>query len=367
MTAPSMTLREKVGQLFMIGFDGTELSPELIAWLKEYQPGGIILFSRNLVDAQQIAHLTNALQEHAPTSPFLMAIDQEGGKVSRLPAEFTIFPPAATVAACGSPDFAYRTAATTAQELRAVGFNMNMAPVLDVNTNPSNPIIGDRAFSGDPMHVCSFGNATISGLHDHGVIACGKHFPGHGETTKDSHKELPVVTLSKERLEEIELHPFRSAISHGLMTLMSAHIHYPALDDTVPATLSHSIMTTLLREELGFTGVLLSDDLEMNAIAEHSSMGEAAVRSIQAGVDLILICHQQPRQAEAIEAIEKAVQSGDISMARLEASVSRLSALKQRFIIPYSPVDYDTISTIISSPEHSNLLAEIQTLSSAQA
>ncbi len=361
-----MTLREQVGQLFMIGFDGTDLSPALISWIQEYQPGGIILFSRNLVDASQIAHMTNALQELALSSPLLMAIDQEGGKVSRLPSGFTIFPPAATVAACGSPDFAYQAAAVTAQELRAVGFNMNMAPVLDVNTNPSNPIIGDRAFSGDPEQVCTLGNATISGLHDHGVIACGKHFPGHGETTKDSHKELPVVTLPKERLEKIELQPFRSAIAHGLMTMMSAHIHYPALDDTVPATLSHPIMTTLLRDELGFSGVILSDDLEMNAIAEHSSMGEAAVRSIQAGVDLILICHQQPRQAEAIEAIEQAVANGDISRDRLEASLTRIAALKQRFLLPYTPVDYNHISKIVGAPHHQNLLAKIQTVSSAQ-
>ena len=360
-----MTLREQVGQLFMIGFDGTELSPELASWVQEYQPGGIILFSRNLVEAKQIAHLTNSLQELTSSSPLLMAIDQEGGKVSRLPAGFTIFPPAATVAACGSPDFAYQAAAVTAKELRAVGFNMNMAPVLDVNTNPSNPIIGDRAFSGDPEHVCTLGNATISGLHDHQVIACGKHFPGHGETTKDSHKELPVVTLSKERLEQIELQPFRSAIAHGLMTLMSAHIHYPALDDSVPATLSHTIMTTLLRDQLGFSGVILSDDLEMNAIAEHSSMGEAAVRSIQAGVDLILICHQQPRQAEAIEAIEQAVARGDISTARLQASVDRISALKQRCVIPYTPVNDTLISQIVGAPTHQTLLAEIQTKSSS--
>ena len=362
-----MTLREKVGQLFMIGFDGTKLSPELASWIQEYQPGGIILFSRNLVDAQPIAHLTNSLQELASSTPLLMAIDQEGGKVSRLPSGFTIFPPAATVAACGSPDFAYRAAAITAQELRAVGFNMNMAPVLDVNTNPSNPIIGDRAFSTDPEHVCTLGNATISGLHDHGIIACGKHFPGHGETTKDSHKELPVVTLSKERLEKIELHPFRSAIAHGLMTMMSAHIHYPALDDTVPATLSYTIMTTLLRDKLGFSGVILSDDLEMNAIAEHSSMGEAAVRSIQAGIDLILICHQQTRQAEAIEAVEQAIVKGDISMDRLDASLSRISTLKQRFLIPYTPVDYNHISQVVGTKNHKNFLTEIQTISSAKA
>ncbi len=360
-----MTLREQVGQLFMIGFDGTDLSPELTSWIQEYQPGGIILFTRNLVDAEQIARLTNSLQELSTSSPLLMAIDQEGGKVSRLPRGFTIFPPAATVAACGTPSFAYQAAAATARELRAVGFNMNMAPVLDVNTNPSNPIIGDRAFSGDPEHVCTFGNATISGLHDHGVIACGKHFPGHGETTKDSHKELPVVTLSRERLEQIELRPFRSAIAHGLQTLMSAHIHYPALDNTVPATLSHTIMTNLLREQLGFTGVILSDDLEMNAIAEHTSMGNAAVRSIQAGVDLILICHQQSRQAEAIEAIEQAITKGDISIERLEASLSRIATLKERFLLPYVPIDYPNISKIVGSSHHQSLLSEIQSISSS--
>ena len=202
---------------------------------------------------------------------------------------------------------------------------------------------------------------------DHGVIACGKHFPGHGETTKDSHKELPVVTLSKERLEQIELLPFRSAIAHGLMTIMSAHVHYPALDDTVPATLSHTVMTTLLRDELGFSGVILSDDLEMNAIAEHSSMGEAAVRSIQAGVDLILICHQQDRQAEAIEAVEKAVEKSNISMNRLDESLARLSKLKQRFLLPYAPVNYQSISHVVGTPNHQNLLTKIQSLSSATA
>ncbi|MCA9473142.1 MAG: beta-N-acetylhexosaminidase [Nitrospirales bacterium] len=361
-----MSLRQQVGQLFMIGFDGTELSPGLISWIQEYQPGGIILFARNLVDAPQIARLTNALQALSASSPLLMAIDQEGGKVSRLPEGFTIFPPAATVAACGSSDYAYHTAAVTAEELRAVGFNMNMAPVLDVNTNPANPIIGDRAFSSTPEHVCTFGNATISGLHDHGVIACGKHFPGHGETTKDSHKELPVVALSKERLEQVELQPFRSAIAHGLMTMMSAHVHYPALDDTVPATLSYDIMTRLLREELGFSGVILSDDLEMNAIAEHTSMGDAAVRSVQAGVDVILICHQQSRQAEAIEAIEQAVSQGDISKDRLDQSLARISSLKQRFLHPYTPVDETKIADIVGRLKHQNLLAEIQSLSSSQ-
>ena len=329
-----MTLRNKVGQLLMIGFEGTELSQDLIAWLKEYQPGGVILFSRNLVDPAQIADLTNSIQAQAPKAPLLIAIDQEGGRVTRLPKGVYHFPARRhSVAACHSPELAYQAASVTAQELRAVGINMNMAPVLDVNSNPSNPIIGNRAFGDDPDQVCLMAGATISGFHDQGVLACGKHFPGHGDTMTDSHKELPIVDLSKERLERIELKPFRYAISHGLLAMMSAHVHYPALDDTAPATLSYAVMTTLLRRELGFTGLSLSDDLEMHAIVDHVSVGEAAVRSLQAGVDLLLVCQRQDRQTEAIEAIEQALSSGELSIHLIESSLARLSEMKT----PLSP------------------------------
>ena len=355
-----MTLREKVGQLLMVGFEGTELSAEFIAWLKEYRPGGVILFTRNLVDPLQIARLTNSLQEQVSGEPLLIAIDQEGGRVSRLPKAFTIFPPAAKVAGCHAPALTYQTAAITAKELRSVGINMNMAPVLDINTNPSNPIIGDRAYGQDPDQVCTMGTAIISGLHDHGVIACGKHFPGHGETTTDSHKELPVVNLTKERLEQVELKPFQHAISQGLRAMMSAHVHYPALDDTTPATLSHTVMTDLLRDNLGFTGLSLSDDLEMNAIVDHSSVGDAAVRCLQAGIDILLICHRQDRQTEACEAVERAMTSGDLSMKQIEASLTRLSEIKQRFLHPYQPVDLAAIPKTVGCPTHREFLHEIE-------
>ena len=358
-----MTLREKVGQLLMVGFDGTELSSEFTAWLKDYRPGGIILFSRNLVDPLQIAQLTTSLQELTSGEPLLIAIDQEGGRVSRLPKDFTIFPPAARVAGCHSPELTYQTAAITARELRAVGINMNMAPILDINTNPSNPIIGDRAYGQDPDQVCKMGTAIISGLHDEGVVACGKHFPGHGETTTDSHKELPVVNLSKERLEHTELKPFGYAIAHGLQAMMSAHVHFPALDATTPATLSHAVMTDLLRGRLGFTGLSLSDDLEMNAIVDHSSVGDAAVRCLQAGIDILLICHRQDRQAEACEAVERALTSGDLSMQQIEASLKRLSEIKQRFLNPYRPVDLTAIPNTVGCPTHRELLHKIQALS----
>ncbi|MDX2348221.1 MAG: glycoside hydrolase family 3 N-terminal domain-containing protein, partial [Nitrospirota bacterium] len=214
-----MNLTDHIGQLCMIGFEETEVTPDLRAWMQKYRPGGVILFSRNLVNPEQIAKLTNDLQSLAGDIPLLMAIDQEGGRVSRLPSDFTIFPPAATVAQPGSTELAYQAAAVTAKELRGVGINMNMAPVLDIHTNPANPIIGNRAFGTEPEQVCRMGTATIAGLQDHRVLACGKHFPGHGDTSTDSHIELPVVHATRERLEKIELHPFRYAIDHGLRAI----------------------------------------------------------------------------------------------------------------------------------------------------
>ena len=289
-----MSIREKVGQLLMIGFQGTKLSSEFIDQLQEYRPGGVILFSRNLVDAEQIAQLTNSLQEHTPDSPLLIAIDQEGGRVSRLPQDFTIFPSASTVAACQSPEIAYGVAEITAKELRAVGINMNMAPILDVNSNPTNPIIGNRAYGDHPSQVCTFGQAIIQGLENNGVIPCGKHFPGHGDTTTDSHKALPMVNADRGRLNEIELEPFRHAIQQGLPTIMTAHVHYPALDAVASATLSRPILTDLLRKELGFEGVTLTDDMEMRAILDHDTIGEASVRSLQAGADMICLLYTSP-------------------------------------------------------------------------
>lgn len=354
-----MTLRETVGQLVMIGFEGTTLTPELTDWIQEYRPGGVILFSRNLVDPEQVARLTNALQAAALGPPLFIAIDQEGGRVSRLPQGFTIFPAAATVAACQSPDVVYSAMEVTAKELRAVGINMNMAPVLDVNTNGANPIIGNRAFGETPEAVCTFGVAAIAGLQDHGVIACGKHFPGHGDTTTDSHKVLPVVTASKERLYSTELIPFQHAIDHGLRSIMTAHVQYPALDNRFPATLSRIILTDLLRTELGFGGVTITDDLEMNAILDHGSVGEAALQSLQAGADLLLVCHRQDRQAEAIHTVEQALERGDLSMKVLETCAQRIQVLKQDFLEALTPIDLTQVHQVVGSPMHQELLTKI--------
>ena len=355
-----MTVRDLVGQLLMVGFQGTTLSPEWINWLQEYRPGGVILFSRNLADPEQTARLTNALQEHAPNPPLLIAIDEEGGRVSRLPRGFTTFPPASLIAARQSPDVAFDVAQATAKELRAVGITMNMAPVLDVNSNPANPVIGDRAYGDHPQRVCAFGMAVMEGLRDNGVIPCGKHFPGHGDTMTDSHKILPVVGADRARLDAIELEPFRHAIRQGIPAIMTAHVRYPALDADAPATLSRPILTDLLRNQLGFRGVTLTDDMEMRAILDHEGVGEASVRSLQAGADMILICHQQERQREAVLTIEQALERGALSRERLTASVERIRALKQQHLSSPQSVDPSRVAHTVGHPRHKALLEKIQ-------
>ena len=343
----------------MIGFEETEVTPDLRAWMQDYRPGGVILFSRNLVNPEQIARLTNDLQSLAGETPLLIAIDQEGGRVSRLPSDFTIFPPAATVAQSGSTQLAYQAAAVTAKELRSVGINMNMAPVLDIHTNPANPIIGNRAFGTEPEQVGKMGAATIAGLHDHRVLACGKHFPGHGDTSTDSHIELPVVHATRQRLEDIEIKPFRYAIDHGLQAMMTAHVHYPALDPTYPATLSSTILSGLLRQELGFSGVIVSDDLEMHAILDHAAVGDAAIRSLQAGADMLLICKSRLLATDTFEALRRAVASQDLNHTQVETSLARIHAVKQRFAYPYQPVDLSTLSHTVGIASHRDVLASI--------
>lgn len=351
--------RDKIGQLFMVGFDGTTVSADLAAFIKEYKPGGVILFSRNLESTEQIVDLTNELQRCSPHSPLLISIDQEGGRVSRLPKEFTIFPPCEVLGRCNSLELAYAAAATTAKELRAVGINMNMSPVLDVNSNPANPVIGDRAFGSDPAVVCELAVPTVGGLQDNGVVACGKHFPGHGDTTVDSHKELPLVAASRERLERIELPPFRHAVARGVATMMTAHVLYSALDDQRPATLSPAIIGSLLRKELQYDGVVLTDDLEMHAIIDHYGIEEATVQSILAGCDMPLICKDRNREAAAISALDKAVADGTISTQRLEVSLARIARLKQRFLVPYKPVSVSDAKLIVGCRTHRALLRSI--------
>lgn len=351
--------RDKIGQLFMVGFEGTVVSSDLAAFIREYKPGGVILFARNLESTDQIIELTNHLQACSPHSPLLISIDQEGGRVSRLPKDFTIFPPCEVLGRCNSSELTYGAAAVVARELRAVGINMNMAPVLDVNSNPANPVIGDRAFGSTPALVCTLGLATVRGLQDNCVVACGKHFPGHGDTSADSHEEMPVVTASGERLEQIELPPFRHAAAQGVATMMTAHVLYRTWDEQRPATLSPAIIGNVLRESLRYDGVVLTDDLEMRAIIDHYGVEEATVQSILAGCDMPLICKDRNREAAAISALDKAVADGTITVERLEQSLSRVARLKARFLLPYRPAAISDARLVVGCRTHRALLRSI--------
>jgi len=353
-------LREKVGQLFMLGFQGTELTEDLRQLIKAYHPGGVLLFSRNLTDPEQAARLTNALQKLTPKMPLLVAIDQEGGRVARLPKGFTVFPGQGTLGRAGTVSLAYSFAEVTARELRAIGVNMNLSPVLDVNTHPQNPVIGDRSFGTDPELVETLGLAVIAGLQDNGVLACGKHFPGHGDTEADSHKELPTVSHGLGRLHEIELRPFAHCFQNGLAAVMTAHVRYPALDQEHPATLSPAILTDLLRSQLQFKGLVLTDDLEMHAILDHYSIEAAAIRALNAGADILLVCKDPERQATAMNAVYRAVKDGDIPDLRFEHAVLRVLEAKERYLLPYTPADPKHAAERVGTKAHREVAHSIK-------
>src|SRR2546421_1208863 len=258
-----MTLEEQIGQLLMVGFWETTPSQEVIDLIKNYHVGNIILFSRNIGDARQVLELTQCLQRIAKEAghrhPLLIAIDQENGLVQRLGEAATVFPGNMALGAIGSDEIAYQVALATGRELQALGINMNLAPVIDVNNNPANPVIGVRSFGEDPHLVARLAAAMVKGYHDAGILSCLKHFPGHGDTTVDSHLALPTIPHTLQRLEEVELVPFRSGIEAGAPSVMIAHIHFPSLmqDKVLPATVSSAVISELLRKQLGYDGVII--------------------------------------------------------------------------------------------------------------
>jgi beta-N-acetylhexosaminidase len=346
-----MTLREAIGQLFILGFEGRAPSFAVEDFIREHNPGGVILFARNLGSPEEIAMLTNALQAASPT-PLFVAIDQEGGKVTRLEPPFTQWPSAGAVGAVGSSELAYAMAHAMAKELLAVGINMNLAPVLDVLTNPANPIMAGRCFGNDPQVVTRLGMAVFGGLKDMGVLAVGKHFPGHGDTTVDSHLGLPVVPHDQARVVAVELAPFVAAIGEGIPALMTAHLLVPALDPERPATLSRPILTELLRERLGFSGLLVSDDLLMRGIADTTPPGEAAVRFLEAGGDCVLICHDAEAQRQAILAVVEAVELGHLSEARVRLSCDRIAKAKAQYLGRGVPASAEAIGEVVGCAAH---------------
>ncbi|MGC4044091.1 MAG: beta-N-acetylhexosaminidase [Armatimonas sp.] len=328
-----MTLDEKIGQLLCLGWHAhLALDDQAIRCLEELHAGSMILMGRNVrksgettIDTAAVRSMTDGLQARAK-APLLIATDQEGGRVARFStAPFTQVPPAMQLETAAS---AREAAEVMGRELAMVGVNTNFAPVADVNSNPANPVIGDRSFGAEPKGVAEKVVVQVEGYQTSGVLPCLKHFPGHGDTAVDSHFALPTLPHSLETMEARELVPFQAGIAAGCPLVMSAHILFPALDPELPGTLSPQILTGLLREKLGFDGVIVTDCLEMKAVADHWGVARAAVLAAKAGADLLLICHTWERQKEAFDALKSAVESGELSETQIDASVARIQKLK---------------------------------------
>ena len=330
-----MELREKIGQMVMTGFQGAEATPELMHLIDEYKVANIILFSYNVVTTEQITKECRKLHKHikeATGHPAFISVDQEGGVVTRLPREACNVPGAMLIGATGKEAYAYRAGYITGTVLKAAGFNMDLAPVLDVNNNPDNPVIGTRSYGSDAYLVERFGCNMMEGLKDAGVMPTVKHFPGHGDTAVDSHLGLPVIDKNEDQLMELELIPFISAVKKGAPCVMTSHILFPKLEsEPVPATMSKAILTGLLRNKLGFHGIIITDCLEMGAIMNRYGTAKGAVEAVKAGAQLLCISHTPKLVMEAIEKIEEAVLSGEIPVRLIDEAVSNILKYKQQY------------------------------------
>jgi len=329
-------LKEKIAQMLMVGCHGATLSRDEQLAFEEYAFGGFILFKQNCRSPEQISDLCRSLWNTAADEAPFLAIDQEGGRVHRLPEPFTRFPSAAQIGGSGNTEWVYQCGRAAALELAVVGLNLDFAPVLDVNSNPANPVIGDRAFGTTPEQVIKMSSAWMCGLRDGGVIPCGKHFPGHGDTDKDSHLELPLVEKSLDQLRKLEWPSFAHACRDGIEALMTAHIRFTALDRELPATLSEAVVTGLLRHQLGYDGVVFSDDMEMNAISANFSPGEAAGLALRAGVDVLLFCHDLTKAIDVFECLCALAENDPALRARIETSFRRITGLKRRFLATFT-------------------------------
>lgn len=327
-------LREKVGQLFMVGFDALQANDHIKALIRQKKVGGVILFRRNVHTPAQVSSLCRELQEinaEVSDTPLLISIDQEGGMVMRIEQGVTPIPAAMAFQAAGSVTDCERMNRVSGDEMRQIGINMLLAPVLDVNNNRLNPVIGVRAYGEDAATVIEYGTAAMRGQRASGIAVTAKHFPGHGDTAVDTHYAMALVPHDKARLHAVELAPFRAAIAGGVDAIMTAHVVFPAFeaDTSVPATLSKAVLTDLLRGEMGYQGVVISDCLEMAAISEGIGIPKGAIATLQAGTDIVLISHREEQQHAAIEAVLQAVEKGEIDIARIDEALARVAELKR--------------------------------------
>ena len=327
----SMTLEQKIGQLFIVGFEGDIINDEIIDLVKNQEVGGLIYFSRNVVDSNQIITLNNEIKAIKKDIPLFISVDEEGGVVSRVPDEFLKLPSSGYIGKFDDENLSYNIGSIIAKELKNLGFNMDFAPVLDIDSNPNNTVIGERAFGNNADIVSKLGIKTMEGLRDGGIIPVVKHFPGHGDTDIDSHYGLPIVTKTLEELNNLEFIPFKNAIENGADVVMVSSIILSSIDSEYPATMSKKVTTDILRNKLNFDGVIATDDMTMGAIMDNYNLTDAVIMAINAGNDLILVCHGYDDIIKSISAVKDAVSSNIISEERIDESVYRILKLKEKY------------------------------------
>ena len=361
MHLSSRDIRRQIGQLAIVGFSGVDPPAELHSLVREFGLAGVILFGRNIESPEQVAGLARDLRTVGGARPLWVSIDQEGGRVARLKEPFTQWPAMAALGRRGDDGLAERFADALATELTAVGITLDFAPVLDVGSNPDSPVIGDRALSDQAEVVGRLGAVIVRALQARGVAACGKHFPGHGDTSIDSHVDLPIVEHPPERLEAVELVPFRAAIAADVASIMTAHVLVTALDEQSPATLSRAVVNGLLRGTLCFEGLIISDDLCMGAIAGRQTLVDAAPRAIAAGCDIVLLCEPRPDdQARACEALIHAVEEGRLSPSRIEDAIARQQRARERYLeAAPSPLAPHELEAVLGRREHLAVAEEL--------
>lgn len=365
-----MTIEEKVGQLFTVFFNGSAYSEALDRTIRELHIGGIIIFSHNIGSLEDVSTMVNAAQGTATNNganiPLIVAVDHEGESVNRFGNRLTQFPSNMAIAATGSHENAKVAARAMAEELKVLGINMNLAPVMDVNSNPDNPIIGKRSFGSNPNIVARFGTTMIEEFQTNDIITAAKHFPGHGDTCIDSHIALPIVTHDQSHLDNIDFLPFRRAIDADVDAIMTAHMIFPAIDPDfdLPATLSKKVLTDLLRDELGFKRLIVTDSLGMGAVKQEFGITSASAMAFQAGADMLLFGNdpgQTPEeQYPSYRNMLALVRNGAISHERLDASVQRILMVKaKRGILDWQPVPPSKIKSTILIPAHLSIAKQI--------
>ncbi len=352
-------LPAQVGSVMVVGMAGPEADPDLLERITAGRAGGVILFARNILSPAQVARLNATLRQAAPEGrAIFLAVDQEGGRVQRLRAPMTVWPPMARLGQVDDPGLTQEVGRAMGRDLALLGFNLDFAPVLDVVQSQDNTVIGDRSFGADPALVARHGLAFARGLMQGGVLPCGKHFPGHGGPVADSHVALPVERRARAELAQLDWVPFEAFIQAGMPMLMTAHVVFEALDDRRQGSLSKAINTDLLRGELGFAGVLVSDDLEMAAISGTRSPGEAALRALLSGVDLLLMCEGAERQLQALDFVVQQAENNEEVRVRVQEAAARVDALRQRIQAP-PEVDPESAEEQVLDGVHRKVLARL--------